>query len=180
MVEREKSCNANKRSSMKLVRVEHIRCRDYSGRTFVLCPETWTEDEIEDKLCLAQENYLKALKDFQELGGKAPNKATVYTAPPYRDYPDKTVAEIDALWKHKQEEYAEWNSLRNNWRKSFATFLTDQGFTHLDDDEAECLEHSVDWDHRHETRIDYSETETDSFPPPDNGKDRRETLNWIP
>jgi hypothetical protein len=171
MFGREKSSDANKRSSMKLVRVEHIRCQEHSGRTFVLCPEAWSEDEVEEKLQMAREEYLKALKDWEELGGKAPNNATAYTAPPYRDYPDKTVAEIDALWKLEQEKYAEWNGRRNNWRKRFGVFLTEQGFTQLDDDESECQEYSIDWDHRHGTRIEYSETETDSFPAPDNGKD---------
>lgn len=151
---------------MKLARIFHRRCDDYSGYTFVLAPDDWDDARIQAEAKEAQRAYLeeygKALKTQAGEGVRNPGYSPNYDA-----HPDKTVAEVKAEWETARDAYKAWEADQRKTRQKFEDFLTDCGFVSLWSDDAAPVKAEVDWGHRHGSRIVYgNHTELDAIPTP--------------
>jgi hypothetical protein len=150
---------------MKLVRINHIRCDEYDAITYMMAPDEWSKEDIHSAIDRAQSKYLDALKRANVTKPIPPNDYKEYTGPPYGNFPDLTVKEVQEEWDRKKEEYMKWKNSRIGIKKSVTNFLQDEGFTHLYDDKS-AVEATMDWGHRHGSRIEYEETKTNTFPTP--------------
>jgi hypothetical protein len=144
---------------MKLVKVDHIRCAEWSGSTYVWAPNEWDEEQIENAVRTARQDYLDALNLARE--NQQPPNDYRYGPPPFAKYPDKKVSEVIEEWEAKKAEYSAWEKEQAKTKRSFMNFLALQGFTWLGSNEDDVIEVDVDWGHMHGTRIDYGETESD-------------------
>jgi hypothetical protein len=147
---------------MRLLKVEHTRCGEAAGHTYV-----WIDDDV-DALAVvdaAKRDYLRAIADLAAQR-KPPNDYRPYGSPPYDKFPDKTVAEVKAEWEAKKVEWTAWNEKRMGARLAFEDFLARQeGVKTWAWHESEVV--ALDWGHLHGTSIDYSLTDVDTIPRPD-------------
>lgn len=149
-------------TSMRLIRVSHIRCGEAQAWTYAWAPGDWSGEDIQKAVDAAQANYLEALAATSK--STPPNDYGRYGKPPYEKYPSKTVAEIDAEWEAKKPEWEAWAEEQHRTRMRFMDFLKEQGFESIWSNRVPDFE--VDWGHRHGQPIDYSETETDTLNTP--------------
>lgn len=148
---------------LKIARIDHDRCYELSAVTYVWVPEDWTNDNLKAVVKAAQKAYLEFLESWKD--ENPPNNATSYSQPRYKDFPDKTVAEVDAIHKAEREEYKAWSEKRTQAKKSFGWYLEQEGCRQFWGYVPE-MHATVDWGHRHGTPIDYDETEDRDFPAP--------------
>lgn len=161
---------------MKTIKINHWRCDEPSAYTFVLCPEEWTSEEINNKLVKAQKEYLGAIEE----ANKAIEPEKVHYHGTYTDLmkigkenPDLTFAEVNQIWEDQKEAYNEWYKKQQMLTQSFTRFLIAQGFRHLyalDED----LEFELYWGHRHGERLDYEDTKVDTMVKPRDYNEKEE------
>lgn len=138
---------------MQLVRISHSRCQEWDGTSFVLAPDNWSEDTINQKLDAAMNAYFEVLDALrQDQNGKPyPNLGFI----DYKGNPDKTVREVQDEHKQKQDANKAWETEHNKRNSGFDSFLTDQGFTSIYSETSEVLVFEADWGHHHGTPIKY-------------------------
>lgn len=160
---------------MKTISIHHIRCGEWDASTYVLAPDDWDDNTINQKIQDAAKEYLVVLKQAKEDNPRPGN----YYGPDWNSpkHLDKTVREVLAERTIEEEKIKKWEKRQRENRKQFSDFLADQGFTPLWKLD-ENLVFEVDWGHNHGLFIDYSETETDGFPSPAqvSGNDEGEDL----
>jgi len=150
---------------MKLIKLIHTRCMEYDCQTYTLAPDEWDDDEIQDRAYEAQGEYLAAIKRWKEEADPPDPDFQPYQKQKwYADHPDMTIREADARWEEKKDEHRAWEEERNKARRSFQSFLEDQGFTSIWRDDA-AEEVSLDWGHRHGWPLDYYEGDPDTLTP---------------
>lgn len=141
---------------MKLAKINHVRCDDrWRAETYVWVTDDMTEERLEE-LCQA------AIKAYWEAEDAAKAEAPPYRgySPNYKEFPDKTVAEVDVFWAAEHRKYEEWKHKRDKARKPFAEFLFDVGegaiqkFWSLPDS---VIKAEARWGHRHGQHAEYSE-----------------------
>ena len=54
----------------KLVKIEHQRCNEWDGNTYLWGAENLTQEQLEKDVETAQNNYLKAKEDFKKVNKK--------------------------------------------------------------------------------------------------------------
>jgi len=147
----------------RLVRIANNRCQEFDHYTFVLAPIDWTAEEIQDKVDVAEKAYLTEVENARKLAEeKAP--PTAYS-PPYKQYPNKTVAEIDKIWEEQKQKRREYDVRASKTRRSFSNFLTDQGFKSVYGDVGIVTAEAY-WGHRHGWGFLGEETKMDTVPTP--------------
>ena len=146
---------------MKLVKVEHMRCDEYSCETYMMAPDEMTVEQFEQAVENAQnkmQNFIDNYKKLIEVPYPGYN-------PDYKKYPDKTVKEIDAEFKIKMDAYNVYKKEKDKGYKTFGEYLQEEGLTPLWKYESE-FEVSCHWGHQHGTDIEYDEFEDKDFPGP--------------
>jgi hypothetical protein len=140
---------------MKLARVEHLRCDDTDGVTYVMAPDGVDEDKFQTDVTAARELYQKAIDDFKALGAKP-----VWLTESLEDWPDEmTAGEIKQRVKENYAERVAYDDIRSRATHEFGYYLEKLGYTPLR--RAECLEATAYWGHQHGVDIKYSKTTTD-------------------
>lgn len=137
---------------MKLAKIDYTRCSEWDGYSLVWVPDGWTQDDFEAAVSRAESAYLAFLKRFDD--DAEPPVAKAYGQPPYKDFPDLKVAEVQALWDEQKRAYAEWERDHSKGRKGFPAFLAGEGIEAIHSHEPELVT-EVDWGHRHGVRLDY-------------------------
>jgi hypothetical protein len=152
-------------SAGQLIRVDHWRCGEPSAYTFVLAPPDWDFEQIIEALSRARESYLEALEvarsDEPEPPWPPSNLDSIL-----ENRSDQTIAQVKAEIEQMRAIRSEWSERQYRTRRQFESFLRDEGFLSLFDENAEIESFEIDWGHRHGTAIDYSETKTDTLPIP--------------
>lgn len=143
---------------MKLVRIEHIRCGDCEGYTYMLAPDEITKEKFDDDVWKAANGYLNAKENFKQLGKR----------PEYLNYNldnmpgNMTVFEAKEAVRQRNEEIKEWDKAERKCTRSFGFWMQDLGYKFLGDaEDNEILDSFVNWGHRHGEHIEYDMTETD-------------------
>lgn len=163
---------------MRLAVILHTRCNeDTEYKTLCWIPDEWTKDDLDDATYRASKDYLAYLEEYKKV--PAPNNYYPHNRPKFEDYPDKTVAEVNAIWEEKKVEWEAWNDKRTKARKTFISYLEKYGvknFWEFDFGD-EQYNHSitdVDWGHHHGLDIDYSATAHEDLP----GPEPKEKFPW--
>jgi hypothetical protein len=143
---------------MKLARIDHSRCDEYSGTTFVWVEDGMTEERLEEAVQRASEAYLKAASEH--MAGEKPEHVF---QPDWQANRDRLVEYVLRAHKEAQEKYAEWDKKRREAWRGFDSFLCEEegitGFWDRDPD----ITAKVYWGHRHGQDIDKGETEWPRF-----------------
>ena len=144
---------------MKLARIEHIRCDEQDGITYVMAPDDTDEDKLQVDVTAARDLYFKALDDFKAQGDH-PGWVTAGD-----DWPDDTtIGEIKRLIKENGEARAAYNNKRSALIHQFGYYLEKFGYTPLWRYE-DVLEATAYWGHAHGVSIKYSAPQVDFTPP---------------
>lgn len=143
---------------MKLVRIEHVRCGEYDGYTYMLAPDDTSEDKLDNDVFTAMNNYLNALGEFKKLN-KRPERLYFNLD----NIPDNvTMSEAKELTKQRDEEIKKWDDAERKCTRSFGCWMHDLGYRFLSEaEDNEIMESSVNWGHRHGEHIEYDVTKTD-------------------
>lgn len=143
---------------MKLVRIEHIRCGEYDGYTYMLASDDITEEKLNDDVFKAMSNYLDAKAEFKKLN-KRPERYNFNLD----NIPDNmTITEAKEATKQRDKEIKEWDEAERKCTRSFGCWMRDLGYRFLSDaSDDEILESSANWGHRHGEHIEYDTTKTD-------------------
>jgi hypothetical protein len=153
----------------KLIYIEHTRCGEFDGTTYLWAPSEKTSEEIQLDIDAAQEEYLDKLKKYKET--KIPGKAL------YRieDCPDNvTVLEAKELIRLSENERKEYQKIENDATQNFGVYLFKKGYQPLyETEDAPVEEFYVNWGHNHGLNIDMSLTgdtdiQIEKKPPPKN------------
>lgn len=141
---------------MKVAKINHYRCDDFSATTYVWVPDDTTQEQFEDAVFKAQDVYLAFCREFA---------ARIKVGDPgwvvdYRNYPNKqaTLAEIDEEFAAKKAVYNEWHEQEKKAYKTFGEYLRAEGYIPLWDHEPELLIEELDWSHYHGIHIGYEDT----------------------
>lgn len=138
---------------MKLIKIEHNRCEDWDGSSYLWAPKDFTEDKIEDDILYAQKEYEKdttiaiANKENPKLIYKP------YSPIPFGNYPDKTVKEVQEIWEQERIKYNEWQSKLKPAAQSFENYLIKKGYVNFYEGEMET--YIAYWGHRHGVPLKY-------------------------
>lgn len=155
---------------MKLIRIVHYRCSEVDCATYMMAPDEWSEDQIDEKLRDAQGKYLEAF-ELAKKDEKPPHESKdlySYQVFAREENLDRTAREIIEERDRMRAERKVWQDKQWQTKKQFSSFLSEQGFISLwNDDVAE--EYELDWSHRHGQRLDYDKnvSDPDKFPTPE-------------
>jgi hypothetical protein len=149
---------------LRLIRIDHSRCGEPVAHTFILAPADWDAKTIDQGIQNAYKAYWDAIQIAQNKEKEPPTGNP--TVAKYKEYPDKTVAEVEAIFAEQFATHSAWQKDQWKARQEFQTFLKGEGFTLLWDDEAKIPRFDVNWGHRHGISINYSATDVDTMPLP--------------
>lgn len=146
---------------MKVARIDHIRCGEYSACTIVWVRDNMSQTELEERVETAEREYIAALKEFSEQGERPGTNA--YGQPNWEANRDRLVG--DVLDEHKQAkvERAAYDKARQQALKTFDDFLTAQEGIESFWQDNFALHGEMDWGHQHGTKIEYGETDWPRF-----------------
>lgn len=151
---------------MRLVKVKHYRCGEFSASTWAMAPDEWSDRDVDEAAQKAQQAYLEALKMLNEKR-EPPNG--YHTGPvPLSKYHGWKVEDAEADWAKQKVEYDAWQAERRKGDRRFEEFLKAEGFTSiwsLSSDDVTTA--SVDWGHRHGMGLRYGDDRLDEWPAPD-------------
>lgn len=143
---------------MYLVRIEHARCGEYDGVTFIVAPKGLSKEQVEERIELAKNNYLEAYEKF---------KAEVEKQDPGWNLnidkfsEDITIKEAKEIFAKQKKEYLEWETLKHAADLRFERYLEMLGFDTIyslkEDDELTFVESFINWGHRHGDRLRYGD-----------------------
>lgn len=142
---------------MKLARVEHFRCGDYAGYTYVMAPDDTTEERFQQDVNTAVTQYLAALDQFNQQ-----NPPVDFLDIRTHEFPaGTTVEQARAMVKTRDQENHDWHVRRATLTHEFGHYLKPLGYVLVG--EAEHIEAEADWGHRHGQEINYSKESLDHF-----------------
>jgi hypothetical protein len=140
---------------MKLIKINFIRCGEIDCSNFMFAPDDWEKKDIDEAIRGAKKEYLAAVEQALKAKLDPPNSWKDYHDPPYKDFPDLTVGQIDQHWEEMGEAYRKWEKNNRPLKSSFEDFLGKWGLKNLyaipEEDE-----YDVDWGHRHGVKLMYS------------------------
>jgi hypothetical protein len=142
-----------------LVRIEHFKCNDWAGTSYVWVDDNMGIDRLEELCDQAQARYLTNEHACDSRPATPRNPGYM---PEYGKYPDMKVSEVTALWKVEKDAYDQWMQKRKETRKPFAEVLEQIGegsIRRFHDPFEEIPKVDVDWGHRHGTYVEFGETE---------------------
>ena len=144
---------------MRLARIDHIRCDEPSGTTFVWVEDSITDEEFQDTVDRVAKEYLVRVKEFMEL--KKPK--SVSFQPNWDKLRDKNVGEVLDEHKAKKEKYSAWEKEQRKARVTFAGLLTkEEGILSFWDMEPGISAEAY-WGHNHGLHIEFGETKLMDF-----------------
>ena len=136
---------------MKLVRVDHMRCGEWSATEYFAVFEKSIEDKVEQ---IVDDIVEEMIKDAQKL--KDPPFGAPPHFPPYDDNPNKTVHEVQEEHKRMKAEYAEWLRNQKEFNRSFAERADEKGLIPLYKvEEDELIQTRAYWGHQHGLKLNY-------------------------
>jgi hypothetical protein len=143
---------------MKLAQVDHERCGEIRATTYV-----WVSDHMDREVFAA---YVKTATNlyltYEGAFKIAPRPVPPGYEPNYKQYPNMTVAEVQALHQVEVIAYKEWAAKQEDTRKTFAELLVEVGeghIRHFTDIPTDSLSTTVNWGHRHGTTVRYGEVD---------------------
>jgi len=141
---------------MKLIKIEHSRCADYDGASYLWAPDGFLEPEIEKDIINAQREYEKdtAIAIANKKGPVLIYQP--YSQIPYRNYPDKTVKEVNEIWEQEKIKFDEWQEKIKPAAQSFEDYLIKKGYVGFYDYDIES--YGADWGHQHGKPLKYGTT----------------------
>jgi hypothetical protein len=144
---------------MKLAKVEHRRCSEWTHTSYVWVPDEMTQGEF-DAICdKARDAYLAAEREWKNDPKSPPY---VSSSPDYGRYPDDmTIAQVRAEHKLKKEAYDAWEKKKRHAQKYFFQYLTEvsEVIKRFYDGDFAFTSH-VDWGHNHGMDIAYDDKKT--------------------
>jgi hypothetical protein len=147
---------------LQLVRIEHERCGEWSGYTYVGAPQDWSQEQIEEAVTNAEKKYLATFEQARE---ESPRPPYVTLSQIGEANPDLTYREVQELVAEKQRAVGEWQSRQWKQSKKFEDFLDTEGFKRLRDIDPDA-DVVVNWGHNHGKSLRYGDEETDTFVTP--------------
>lgn len=145
---------------MKLIRIQHERCNEWSASSYALAPDDWDDEQISRAIRAAQDDYLAFEQEFRERQSDNGFTAHYFPGhPSYEQHPDKTVREVQELHAAQKTEWQRWRDREYQSRQPFSAYLEKHGLIRLVNAEEEhgIQEFDLDWGHRHGWRLDYSD-----------------------
>lgn len=154
---------------MKLLRINHTRCQEHDGSSYLWVPDDLTEDALYDAIEAAEKAYLADLTAWQKevADGAPPNPGYSLNV---NNYPDTwTKLEMRLDFAQKKAKYDEYQKMKRQASKNFTGYVVDQIEGALDFSDgfestwsereglAETLVFDQDWGHMHGTPIKYGE-----------------------
>jgi hypothetical protein len=141
---------------VRLVRISHNRCGEHDSTEYLFSPEGWTEEQVNQAV---DEVAIDVIEDAKAL--KQPPGGVRYppVQPNYRDFPDKTVAEIQRIHEEDRKRYNEWAAENKQLSRSFSERLVERGFTTIY--EGSDLKVDVEWGHNHGLSLPYGRVKDD-------------------
>jgi len=136
---------------MKLVRIEHNRCGEWSATTHLLAPDHITEEQLEQDAEKAMAAFLKVRDEFEK-AGKRPKLHMSQTIDKFPDH--MTIAEAKEVVASHRQKCDEWSEKRKAAVRSFGEHMTDLGYTRIPMAEG-IMSATISWGHRHGEYLDY-------------------------
>jgi hypothetical protein len=152
--------NASKtgsRHSRRVVRFVHDRCNEYDSTEYLFAPDGWSDEEIDEAVRAVRDEMISDAQAISSSPLKPPWHA------PYKEHPDKTVAEVDALHAKQHKAYDVWKKENERLTRSFSDRLRERGFLGLWEDESPAYESCVFWGHHHGLDLNYGPPKRDDF-----------------
>jgi len=159
---------------MKIAKVEHYRCEEWTATTYVWVPDDMSADQLAGFAEAAYESYWKAEEDFKKLDAP-PNPGY---APEYDKSPEKIVAQVKAEHKAKLDAYTAWNKKRNEARLSYPEHLeivSDGLIKDFHNGVKDAPRVQVSWGHRHGETLEFG----DSTPYDYNREKQDDDERWV-
>jgi hypothetical protein len=153
---------------MKLAKVDHIRCGEYSATTFLMVPDELTEDEFHDAVQRAKDKYLEALAEWRDAKpvNHPGNALTIYPGKPPAYPLETSLGDMLADLAAKREKYQEWEDKRSRALQNFGSFLRDEIAGSHWIWQTEQPSATVNWGHFHGEPIDYGDEDSNDLPGP--------------
>jgi hypothetical protein len=150
---------------MQLVRVEHIRCGDRVGATYMWAADTVSYiDFLKD--CESASNALLAAESEFDAAQRTSAPSSYYlNEPPKAFLAARLGMRVDEMlkeWEAHKAAAAERVLARNRARRNFADHMHDRGYRYLYEIEPP-LAHVIEWTHNHRLTIETGANE-DSEP----------------
>lgn len=140
---------------MKLARIQHNRCQEWDGNTHVLIPDDWDGNKFREVVSECVYKLIAATKKTKEVRETSPSRWTPYgQSIPYKEFPDKTVKEVDAWWAEQKELHEKWQSEVAPIKMHFSDLLKEKGVLSLWESE-EILTAEANWGHNHGLSLEY-------------------------
>ena len=149
---------------MKLARIEHTRCQEWDGNTHVLIPDDWDGDKFRGVVNKCVTKMIEAAKKAKDTSETSPSRWTPWgVSIPYKEFPDKTVKEVNAWWADQKRIHEEWLAEIEPIKVKFSDLLKEEGIKQLWEAE-EILTADAYWGHHHGISLEYK------FDTPQNAK----------
>lgn len=144
---------------MILAKVQHIRCADYEGATYVWVPDGWTRERFRQAVDIAHTTYMV------KHDARLPELPRYPLAPDFAANPDKLVRDVLAEHATASAEYAAKRAAYERSIQPFSKFLAEQGLTPFHDVAPEYTT-ELDWGHHHGEGLDPDDTVIGDVPGP--------------
>lgn len=167
---------------MKLARIVHERCQEWSGYLHVIIPDDWDHDKLYKVVDKCVNEHIAAAKLYKANQEPINGYRPYSSGPNYKEYdPSKTIAEVNLEWASMKEEYETWQKTIEPAKLSFSKRLSENGIRmiwdlqggYMDDpeDEDEILETTASWGHNHGLNFSYEEDKFQDMLPPGKSRD---------
>ena len=149
---------------MKLVKINHYRCGEWSGRTFLWAPDDITEEKLDEDIEKAYKDHINAIEEFK----KITEKGSMWPKSSVFDFPgEMTMAEAQKIIEEEKAKGRKYDKKKTEAVRSFGHFMAKLGYVQLGSgyDEDFILETDVYWGHRHGDPINMSDSGAIDYAP---------------
>jgi hypothetical protein len=147
---------------MKLARIEHSRCGEWTSSTYVWVDDGITDEQLQETVDRVAKEYLARVKEVMTT--EKP-KASPYGQPDWKAEKNLERPVKDVLAEHEkaQAEAHVYAKKRQEAMQSFGTILAkEEGIESFWDREPD-ISVEADWGHNHGLTIEYGETRIGDF-----------------
>jgi hypothetical protein len=139
---------------MKLVKVEHYRCGEIDGTSWLVAPDGKDGDAISDDIAAAEDEHMRVCKDVP--GDRPPMPVYHLTGGGCRWPKTMTIAEIEAENDRRVKAQGEWEEAVRKRNGTFESLMRAKGYRELWElGDGEVDANTVDWGHNHGSRLAY-------------------------
>lgn len=136
----------------KIVHVVHYRCGEWDGTETFYAPDSFTEEEIEQKVRKVSDEMITDAKLVKE------SPARVEYLDWNKQDQDKTIRQIKSEFEEKKKNYDNWKKENSHLTRSFACRMIEVGF-HTNDIDKVPVEIDNYWGHHHGLTLNYGKKE---------------------